>query len=316
LTEFLIPGYQGNLLKAFGNKTPDILSIQKQVEVPGGFLAPTLTDLVNPDNISQVFDMPYPNKTLVTAVEVTTAIGRSTINAKSKSLAGFVNPFPNSSDKVFVPILYMDRAVFYKLQNMQEVVDRMKRAGGYVMLEKDLRENASSLANNTAAIITNRVRALSNQTSRNIENDKLPENSLLPSLAITAQESFQPRRSISSKIEPLSSTNKIDIQKNFDNQPSYQLVVAKIMAKASKFTALGLDVMNEKDLNIAIAITSKVGGWDTKEVLEQSPQYQALSPEKKEAWLAGVTDKANELLPSKEAESNRQSQMPEPQYEG
>jgi hypothetical protein len=315
LGEVLIPGYRGNILKAFGNKTPDILSIQKQVEVPGGFLVPTLRNLVNPNDISLLFNKPYPNKTLVTAVEITTTDERSLINKKSKNLASFTNPFSGPGDKVFVPILYMDRAVFNKLRNMQEVVDRMSSVGGYVMLSNNLRENASSLANNTATIITNRVRSLSNQTSRKIENDKSLENSLLPSPAIIAQKSFQQHESTSPKTELLSGTNKVDIQKNFDNQPSHQLVVAKIMGKAAKFTALGLDVRNEKDLNVAIAITSKVGGWDTKKVLEQSPQYQNLPSDKKEAWLAGVVNKANELLPSKEADSNRQNQTTKPQRE-
>lgn len=311
----LIPGYRGNILQAFGKKTPDILSIQTQVAAPGGFLAPTLTNLVNPNNISQVFNIPYPNKTLVTAVEVTTAIDRSAASNKSKNLAGFTNPFSGSSDKVFVPILYMDKAVFYKLKNMQEIVDRMRSVGGYVMLKKDLRENASNLANNTATIITNRVRALSNQTSNNIENDKLSHTRSTPSPEIIAQKNLQSSEVLPPKTELLPSVNKLDTQKNLTNQPNHQLVVAKIMAKASKYTALGLDVRNEKDLNVAIAITSKVGGWDTKKILEQSPQYQSLAPDKKEDWLDGVMNKANELLPSKEADSEQQNQKVQPQYE-
>jgi hypothetical protein len=315
LGESLIPGYKGNILKAFGSRTPDILSVYAQVAVPGGFLVPTLKNLVYPDNPSLVFDLPYPNKTLVAAVEVTTSSTRGSINDKSKILAGFTNPFPNDKSKAFIPILYMDRAIFVGLKNSKEIVDRMRSVGGYVMLSDNLRENASSLANNTATIITNRVRSLSNQTSRKIENDKSLENSLLPSPAIIAQKSFQQHESTSPKTELLSGTNKVDIQKNFDNQPSHQLVVAKIMGKAAKFTALGLDVRNEKDLNVAIAITSKVGGWDTKKVLKQSPQYQNLPSNKKEAWLEGVVSKANELLPAKEADSNRQNQTTKPQRE-
>jgi hypothetical protein len=311
----LIPGYRGNILKAFGNKTPDILSIQSPVEAPGGFFAPTLTNVVNPNNIREVFDIPYPNKTLVTAVETTTTDRRAWIKKKSESLASFANPFPNSSDKVFVPILYMDKAVFNKLQNMQEIVDKMGSVGGYVMLKKDLLENASNLANNTATIINNRVRALSNQANRNIENDKLSYNSSTHSPVIIDQKGFPSSEVIPSNTEPLPSTNTLDTQKNLINQPNHQLVVAKIMAKASKFTALGLDVRNEKDLNIAIAITSKVGGWDTKKVLGQAPQYKSLAPDKKEAWLDGVINKASELLSSQKADSKPQNQKVQSQNE-
>jgi hypothetical protein len=315
LGEALIPGYRGNILKAFGNKTPDILSIQSNVAVPDGFLAPTLKNLVNPDNPSLVFDLAYPNKTLVTAIEITTSNRRKSINDKSKDLAGFANPFSGSKDKVFVPILYVDRAVFVKLQNSKEMVDRMRSVGGYVMLSDNLRENSLNLANQTAALITKRVQALSNQTSRNIGNDKSPKNSLRSSPVITAQKSFQSSEVISSHPKPLSNTNELDVQKDLINQPNHQLVVDKIIAKASKFTALGLDVRNEQDLNIAIAITSKVGGWDTEKILEQSPRYQNLSPDKKEAWLEGVVNKANQLLTPKESESNRQNQTIKPQNE-
>jgi hypothetical protein len=37
--------------------------------------------------------------------------------------------------------------------------------------------------------------------------------------------------------------------------------------------------------------------------------------DKKEAWLDGVMDKANELLPSKEADSKQQNQKIQPQKE-
>jgi hypothetical protein len=313
--EFFIPGYQGGILKAFGNKTPDILGIHAQVEVPGGFLVPTLSSLVNPDNLSQTFSLPYPNKTLITAVEVTTSIKRSAINDKSKDLAGFINPFPNSTDKVFVPILYVDKDVFLKLQNKEEIVNRMRSVGGYVMLKKDLRENSLNFAVNTASIITNRVQSLSNQTSRSI--DKSPKRNLALNAGITTQKKFQPDERVPSRAQPLtllSSTNKLDAQKNLSNQPDHQLVVAKITAKASKFTALGLDVRNERKLNIAIAVTSNVGGWDAKKVLEQSPQYQNLSPDKKEAWLEGVVNEANKILTPKET-SNQQNQIAKPQLE-
>jgi hypothetical protein len=313
--ETLIPGYQGNILKAFGNKTPDILSIQSQVNVPNGFFAPTLTNLVNPNDPSLIFDMPYPDKILVTAIEVTTATTRSQINSKSKNLAGFINPFLNSKDKVFVPILYMDKDVFNKLRrnnNVQEIVDRMRSVGGYIMLRSNLLENSSTLANNTAAIITSRVR--SNQTSINIQNDKLPSNSFVLNPAIISQEFLQPYKSTPSKTEPLPIASKLNTQKDLSNEPDYHLVVDKIIGNASKFTALGLDVRNKRDLNVAIAIIGKVGGWDTKNTLKQSSQYQDLFPEKKAAWLEGVINQANELLPPKE-ESNKQSQITKPQRE-
>jgi hypothetical protein len=66
---------------------------------------------------------------------------------------------------------------------------------------------------------------------------------------------------------------------------------------------------------VAIAITSKVGGWDSEKILQESPYGQSLSPEKKEAWLEGIISKANDLLPPKTVESNRQNQIPKPQIE-
>ena len=199
------------------------------------------------------------------------------------------------------------------MKDKKEIVDRMTSVGGYIMLSDGLRDKAVSLANNTAAIITNRVR--SNQTSRSVDNDKPLHVGSTPSPAIVAQESFQPRKSISAKTDSPVIANALDSQKKLNTEPNYQMVVARIREKASKFTALGLDVRNERDLNVAIAITSKVGGWDTKKVLEQSSQYQDLSPETKEAWLAGITGKANELLQPRAANSNRQNQTIKPEYE-
>jgi Protein of unknown function (DUF1402) len=96
---------------------------------------------------------------------------------------------------------------------------------------------------------------------------------------------------------------------------SYQLAASKVQAKASKFLPLGLDVRNERDLHVAIAITSKIGGWDSEKILQESPYSQSLSPEKREAWLEGITSKANDLLPSKMVESNMQNQTSKPQIE-
>ncbi len=98
-------------------------------------------------------------------------------------------------------------------------------------------------------------------------------------------------------------------------QPSYQLAVSKIQAKASKYLPLGLDVRNERDLYVAIAVTSKIGGWDSEKILKESPYDQSLSPEKKEAWLEGLNNKANELVPSKMDESNMHSQISKEQLE-
>ncbi len=309
----LIPGYQGNILKAFGDKTPDILAVQGQFEVPGGFIAPTLSNLVNPNNVSQVFDQPYPDKILVTAIEVTTANSRKLINTKSNNLASFNNPFIGDRNKVFVPILYVDKDEFNKLLNKQEIVDRMSSVGGYVMLKRDLRENASSLANNTAAIITNRVQALSNQSSNNIQNDKPAHIAKSP--AVVAEKTLQPRKTIRANTENLPVIDKLDAQENPTGQPNYQLIVSKIMAKSAKYTPLGLDVRNEKDLNVAIAITSKVGGWDLEQIMQESPAGQNLSPEKKAAWIGGLTSKANDLMQPKTVASNTQDKISKPQME-
>jgi Protein of unknown function (DUF1402) len=96
---------------------------------------------------------------------------------------------------------------------------------------------------------------------------------------------------------------------------SYQLAASKIQAKASKFLPLGLDVRNERDLYVAIAITGKIGGWDSEKILNESPYAQGLSPEKKEIWLEGITTKANDLLLSKTAEPNTKNQIPNQQRE-
>jgi Protein of unknown function (DUF1402) len=96
---------------------------------------------------------------------------------------------------------------------------------------------------------------------------------------------------------------------------NYQLAASKIQAKASKFSPLGLDVRNEKDLHVAIAITGKIGGWDSEKILKDSPYSKSLSPGEKESWLEGINNKANELVPSKVNESNMQSQTPRQQME-
>jgi hypothetical protein len=53
----------------------------------------------------------------------------------------------------------------------------------------------------------------------------------------------------------------------------------------------------------------------TKKLFSPEEMLKLPAGDKKEAWLDGVMDKANELLPSKKADSKQQNQKIQPQKE-
>jgi hypothetical protein len=327
VTQGFIPKQVVNrVLASFNDKTPDILAYGVTVTVGGTTFSPRLLGVVNPNNINQIETVSFlkEGEILIAPVEVTIASGRSTwkqLKPKAEKAIEFSQVFKGIPGVNYVPILDMDRESFSKLKldNRRELVSMMKEAGGYVVVREGFAQRSRNAAYAAAVELTGRVRELNNSKVNQKDDSSLLANSESPMQRMSSipeqnNESFGGRLSTTkSAVQPITSTFQTSpqtqqIQSSAKKQPDYQSIVVKVQEKAHKFLPLGLKVSNEQDLYVAIAITSNLGGWDAEKTLKQSPHFQNLSLDKGEDWLKGVMDKANELLPSKSAESSNFSQ--------
>jgi hypothetical protein len=292
----LLPDYAqpftNKIIESVRGKTPDLLQVSTPFSYrePDGTLttqSPGLANVVDPDDptASRTKTEPYRFKTLIAPMEITLSENADNMLGKVKKAKTYRNPFKNSGNIEFVPVLVLDRQAFLSQspEDRVKIVQKMKEAGGYIQLISNLRSNSATYAK---LISLELVQAVQQANTKGLDfKQSTKEKSLSERLFAKPKEWLQ---SLTQK-SPLSNRLEKPIQKESAAE-TYKRVASNIKSNPSFFQKIG--VVNSDHIDLEIASNVIRSGLDPVELLKQSPTYQAKMPVLNKMWLNKIVHDA------------------------
>jgi hypothetical protein len=312
----LLPDYAKpfakKIIESTRGKTPDILevSIPFTVENPSGkslTMSPMIPNVIDPKdpNARRVKNEPFTDKTLISPIEVTLSANADNILAKVEKAQGYRNPYKNSGNIAYVPVLTLDQSSFYSIPQDErlKIVNEMQKAGGFIQVIPGLKELARLRAIDISAELVQAVDLAQKLQPKKGEPRmhpssfiKSPENSsswLQKSVNwfknLTKESSPDNKADKSKPIQPIKEESAAD---------AYQKMASALKNKSHFLEEIGVNAANSNQIDLMIASHSINKNLDYAKILKQSHTYLSLSerPAVAKVWFDKMIDNAWQII--------------------